>query len=1225
MEIHLLLFLCLGFLLQEGLAQTGNVTVTCGEGEEYQPCRSCENTCEDPFSKRPCQGPCRPGCVCAKGFVRSRDRKCIRPQHCNIPTCGENEEFSECGSSCPLTCSNYQESIFCTKGCTKGCFCKSGYVEGPNKKCILPQNCPIGPCQPNEVASDCVNPCNTCSQRGKCFYEYCNRGCDCQPGCFRNSTGQCVPATKCDARESLCPKQEHYVPCINLCNDCWSRGDCEQTYCQPGCDCNPGLFRDDNGDCIPESQCISEEVACGINEEYTDCVNPCNDCIKQGNCQYVCQYGCDCKKGYFRDSKGVCIPVEQCSAEPGVETKGCRSCRHGCPLNEQFYICKPTCKTTCDNFNDTSAVCSIECNSGCFCKKGFVRGKDGLCVPQTECPRVCGLNEEFSNCGPACPATCSNFGKSVVCTQQCVKGCFCKNGFIRGPQGTCIKPETCPAECGENEVYNQCGPACPPTCITQGQPVSCHHECVRGCFCKPGFVRGPDGKCINPTLCPLVCGKNEEFLQCGSTCPASCGTLSNPRSLPCKKVCVRGCFCKPGFVRGSDGSCIPPTTCPTVCGANEEFKQCGTACPASCTNHTTPRPCPDICVKGCFCLPGYVRGPEGKCILPQSCPVACKEREEYMDCGPPCPFACEDMSKAPCSGPCIKGCFCKKGFVRGPKGKCIIPALCPPVCGKNEEFKRCGTPCPITCANLTSAHSASSSKECVTGCFCKPGYVRGPNNSCILPKDCPAVCGEHEEFKECGTACPTSCANLITPNVCRKQCVRGCFCVPGYIRGPDGKCILPQFCPLVCKENEEFKQCGSACPITCATVANPPAPCPLPCTRGCCCKPGFVRGPDGNCILPALCPVVCGAYEEFKECGTACPATCNNNTVTLPCPAICVKGCFCRDGYVRDPLGKCVLPTSCPVVCKENEEFKQCGSACPHTCDSLSRPPTPCTLQCVKGCFCKPGYVRDPTGKCILPNFCPVVCGENEEFLECGTACPTNCSNRFHERVCAAVCVKGCFCKKGFIRGPGGKCISPTLCPVVCKENEVFQQCGSACQRTCENLGKPLGVCTLQCVKGCFCKPGYVRNQKGLCVLPNFCPVVCGENEEFKECGTACPRTCSNRTEHRPCPAVCVKGCFCRDGYVRDPSGKCVLPRFCPVVCKVNEVFQECGPACPNTCDSLGKSDSPCPARCVKGCFCKSGYVRNRDGNCILPNFCPVGALLSSERGESPTIQSQMK
>ncbi|GIX68940.1 zonadhesin [Caerostris extrusa] len=70
---------------------------------------------------------------------------------------------------------------------------------------------------------------------------------------------------------------------------------------------------------------------------------------------------------------------------------------------------------------------------------------------------------------------------------------------------------------------------------------------------------------------------------------------------------------------------------------------------------------------------------------------------------------------------------------------------------------------------------------------------------------------------------------------------------------------------------------------------------------------------------------------------------------------------------------------------------------------------------------------------------------------------------------------KGCFCRDGFVRDSSGKCILPQLCPVVCKENEIFQNCSSPCQRTCESMRKPLSPCTLPCVKGCSCKPGHVR------------------------------------------------------------------------------------------------------------------------------------------------------
>ena len=49
-------------------------------------------------------------------------------------------------------------------------------------------------------------------------------------------------------------------------------------------------------------------------------------------------------------------------------------------------------------------------------------------------------------------------------------------------------------------------------------------------------------------------------------------------------------------------------------------------------------------------------------------------------------------------------------------------------------------------------------------------------------------------------------------------------------------------------------------------------------------------------------------------------------------------------------------------------------------------------------------------------------------------------------------------------------------------------------------------------------------------------------------------------------------------------------------------IFQQCGPACPPTCDS---DDSvPCPSTdCVAGCFCPTGLVLS-DGQCINESDC---------------------
>lgn len=51
--------------------------------------------------------------------------------------------------------------------------------------------------------------------------------------------------------------------------------------------------------------------------------------------------------------------------------------------------------------------------------------------------------------------------------------------------------------------------------------------------------------------------------------------------------------------------------------------------------------------------------------------------------------------------------------------------------------------------------------------------------------------------------------------------------------------------------------------------------------------------------------------EFYTDCGSYCISTCQNRQFAN-CIDECKKGCFCKDGYLRDmDSGKCVLPKDC--------------------------------------------------------------------------------------------------------------------------------------------------------------------------------------------------------------------------------------------------------------------------------------------------------------------------
>lgn len=72
---------------------------------------------------------------------------------------------------------------------------------------------------------------------------------------------------------------------------------------------------------------------------------------------------------------------------------------------------------------------------------------------------MCGENEYIPECIPCPPLNCGD-RNDTVCTAECRpnKECYCRPGFLRNKQGVCVKQ----AECGEywiisnDKVHNNC-------------------------------------------------------------------------------------------------------------------------------------------------------------------------------------------------------------------------------------------------------------------------------------------------------------------------------------------------------------------------------------------------------------------------------------------------------------------------------------------------------------------------------------------------------------------------------------------------------------------------------------------------------------------------------------------------------------------------------------------------------------------------------------------------
>lgn len=184
---------------------------------------------------------------------------------------------------------------------------------------------------------------------------------------------------------------------------------------------------------------------------------------------------------------------------------------------------------------------------------------------------------------------------------------------------------------------------------------------------------------------------------------------------------------------------------------------------------------------------------------------------------------------------------------------------------------------------------------------------------------------------------------------------------------------------------------------------------------------------------------------------------------------------------------------------------------------------------------------------------------------------------------------------------------SPSLCELECPVGQMYEACGSVCDRTCRSLSGAEDGCEGErvCEEGCFCPAGKYLSASGDCVTADLCSCLHDgqlyqPRDVYADHNSIC--YCENGSMH--CSST-ETASFLSDLFYDDDLAPSRGRRS--AVCPPPLIHTECdsmgkGLECARTCQNL---DLPCVSlACIPGCLCPPGTVRHRR-DCIAPEKCP--------------------
>ncbi|KAM8970878.1 uncharacterized protein ACOB8E_004943 [Sarcophilus harrisii] len=567
-----------------------------------------------------------------------------------------------------------------------------------------------------------------------------------------------------------------------------------------------------------------------------------------------------------------------------------------------------------------------------------------------------------------------------------------------------------------------------------------------------------------------------------------------------------------------------PDLCNKGCPFNMQYHECGSPCMDTCSNPERSQLCEEHCVDGCFCPPGTVLDDiQGQgCVTLDQC--HCTHNGQTYEPGASFSTRCSS-------------CTCFSGL-----WEC-------------EEL-----PCPGTCSVEGGSHITT---------FDQKHYNVHGDCSYVLSKKCnDATFTILGELRKCGMTDNENCLKSVSLNlnegetVIRIQPSGAVFVNSIYMQLPISAANITIF-----QASTHFVLVHAAfglllqiqlVPLMQVSVRLDPS------FRGQMCglcgnfnqnqaddftaTSGVVEGTGAAFAntwkTQANCPNIQGTASRTQNYAQHwCSLLVDHGTIFSQCHAFvnpapyfkncmfdtcnCEKSedCLCAalSSYVQACAAQGVLLsgwragvcTKYMDSCPSSFSYSYVVESCQPTCRSLSEPDVTCSVHFdpVDGCVCpKDTYLND-AGQCVPATQCP--CYFKGTMVALGETIQEN----------GAVCS----CTSGKLSCFGVVDPSP-----VCTPPMVYLDCnnasagtlGAQCQKSCDTLD--VACYNAQCVSGCVCPGGLVKNGNNGCVKEEDCP--CVHNEASYKSGETIRVDCNNCTcknrrwecTQAPCLGTCA-------------------------------------------------------------------------------------------------------